>query len=87
MEWEWPAALRSKGDNVLDSLCLVSKCRELEESFGTHFTDKMLCKGIYQIKMREMKKTITPLDKGKRDLSYAKERLSRLQCWQDTEVG
>ena len=37
-----PAALRSMVDDV-DSLCLVREHRELEESFGAHFTDKILC--------------------------------------------
>ena len=59
-----PAALRSMVDDV-DTLCLVRECRELEESFGTHFTDKILCRGIDQIEMREVRKTIRQLDKGK----------------------
>ena len=35
------AAMRSVVDNVA-SLCLVKECKELEEDFGTQFTDKML---------------------------------------------
>ncbi len=61
-----PAALRSMVDDV-DSLCLVRQCRELEESFGTHFTDKILCGETDQIYMKEVtKKVIERFDREKR---------------------
>ena len=39
----------------VNSLCLVKECRELEEGFGTHFTDEILARGETTICMREMK--------------------------------
>ena len=59
------AVLKSMVDDV-NSLCLVRECRELEESFGTHFTDDILCGKADQISMKEMKKVIRQLDKEKR---------------------
>ena len=47
-----------------DSLCLVKECKELEEWFGSTFTDIILNKSLDSI--REMKKEILQLDKKKR---------------------
>ena len=58
------AAMRSVVDDVA-SLCLVKECKELEEGFGTQFTDKMLGGDADQIN-REVKKVIGQLDREKR---------------------
>ena len=64
MEQEWfLAALRSMVCDV-DSLYLVKECRDLEEGFETHFTDKTLCGGIDHIEMRGVKTV------RERNLSY-----------------
>ena len=51
------ATTRSMVDDVA-SLCLVKECKELEEGFGTQFTDKMLDGDADQINMKEVKKVI-----------------------------
>ena len=43
------------------SLCLMRKCRELEEWFGSNLTDNVLCGSVCSIK--EVKKVIYELDK------------------------
>ena len=40
---------------------LVRECRELEERFGTHFTEDIMSKN--ECSCREMKKTIMEVDK------------------------
>ena len=42
--------LRSMSDDI-ESLCLVRDCRELEETFGTHY-DEILCDGDACRKLR-----------------------------------
>ena len=59
------AAMRSMVDNVA-CLCLVKEWKELEEAFGTQFTDKMLGGDADQINMKEVKKVIGQLDREKR---------------------
>ena len=49
-------------DNVA-SLCLVKECKELEEGFGTQFTDKTLGEDADQINMKEVRKVIGQLDR------------------------
>ena len=47
-------------------MCLVKECRELEERFGTHFTERILSGNADQISMQEVKKVIGQLDRKKR---------------------
>jgi len=54
-------AMRSFVDDV-DSLCLVKECRELENHFGTNFTDAVLLDGN-TVSQRTIKKTIRGIDK------------------------
>ena len=49
--------------NEVDSICLVKECRELEECFGTKFTEAIISKNVCSI--REMKKAIMEVDKRK----------------------
>ena len=49
--------------NEVDSICLVRECRELEECFGTKFTEAIISKNVCS--MREMKKAIMKVDKRK----------------------
>ena len=57
--------MRSVVDDVA-SLCLVKECKELEEGFRTHFTDKILGGDADQISMKEVKKVNGQLDREKR---------------------
>lgn len=45
----------------VDSLCLVRECRELEESFGTCFTERITSKEVCCL--REIKKSIVDVDR------------------------
>ena len=40
----------------IDSLCLVKECRELEEGFGTHFTDNILARR--EVHLKDIKASI-----------------------------
>ena len=51
-----------------DSICLVRECRELEERFGTHFTNVILNKSACSFK--EMKKAVMDADKKTRMERY-----------------
>ncbi len=44
----------------MDSLCLVRECRELEEKFGTHFTEEIL--GESELSLRDVKNAIHKTD-------------------------
>ena len=57
-----PAAVGALVDDV-GSLCLVKECKELEERFGTHFTERILSGNADQISMHEVKKVIGQLDR------------------------
>ena len=46
--------------NEVDSICLVRECRELEECFGTHFTEAITSKNACSLK--EMKKAVMGVD-------------------------
>ena len=46
----------------VESLCLVKECRELEESFGAHFTDELLS-GAEQVGMRDVRGTLRDMDR------------------------
>ena len=59
------AAIRSMVNDVA-SLCLVKECKELEEGYGTQFTDKILGGDAEQINMKEVKKVIGQLVREKR---------------------
>ena len=48
------------------SLCLVEECRELEEKFRTHFTERILSGNADQISRQDVKKVIGQLDRKKR---------------------
>ena len=45
---------------------MVKECKELEESFGTHFTDTILGGKAEKVSMKEVKKVIGQLDREKR---------------------
>ena len=47
--------------NEVDSICLVRECRELEESFGTRFTEAITCTNLCCL--REMKNAIMEVDR------------------------
>ena len=47
--------------NEVDSICLVRECRELEESFGTRFTEAITSKN--SCCLRQMKKVIMDVDR------------------------
>ena len=47
--------------NEVDSICLVRECRELEESFGTCFTEATTSKNLCCL--RQMKKVIMEVDR------------------------
>ena len=47
-------------------MCLFKECKELEEGYGTQFTDKILGGDAEQINMKEVKKVIGQLDREKR---------------------
>lgn len=49
-------ALQSMSDDV-ESLCLVRECQEFEETFQTHYTDKILGCGD-QVNVRDIKKEV-----------------------------
>ena len=49
--------------NEVDSICLVRECKELEEIFGTHFTESITSKNLCCL--REMKKAIMKVDRRK----------------------
>ena len=59
------AAVGTLVDDV-GSLCLVEECRELEEKFGTHFTERILSGNADQISRQDVKKVIGRLDRKKR---------------------
>ena len=42
----------------INSLCLVKECRELEEGFGTHFTDDILARREVHLKPTDISATI-----------------------------
>ena len=44
----------------IDSLCLVKECRELEEGFGTHFTDDILARR--EVHLKDIKASIHDRD-------------------------
>ena len=45
-----------------NSLCLVGECRELEEHFGTNYTDAIL-EGGDEVSMREVKRVVKQADR------------------------
>ena len=47
-----------------ESLCLVKECRELEEGFGTSFTDGVLS-GAESVDFRHVRKEIRKIDREK----------------------
>ena len=53
-------AMRSLLDDP-NSLCLVGECRELEEHFGTNYTDAIL-EGGDEVSMHEVKKVVKQAD-------------------------
>ena len=46
----------------INSLCLVKECRELEEGFGTHFTDDILARREVHPKPKDIRATIHDRD-------------------------
>ena len=58
------AAMGSLVDDV-NSLCLVKECRDLEEGFGTWFTDRILGGEADLINMKEARKVIGQRDREK----------------------
>ena len=54
-------AMRSLLDDP-NSLCLVGECRELEEHFGTNYTDAIL-EGGDEVSMHEVKRVIKQADR------------------------
>ena len=78
--------------NDMESLCLVRECRELEETFQTHYTDKILGCGD-QVNVRDIKKEVHKIDKrivlekcGTSDHSPAavtiEERIGWIPLWE-----
>ena len=61
--------------NEVDSICLVRECRELEESFGTHFTEAITSKN--SCCLRQMKKVIMEVDR-RRMLERCEEKGGRV---------
>ena len=59
------AAMETLVDDM-DSLCLVKECRDLEEGFGTRFTDRILGGEADLINMKEVRKVIGQRDREKR---------------------
>ena len=55
-----------------DSLCLVGECRELEECFGTNYTDSILA-GADEVSMDEVKRVVKQAD-GVRRLEKCADR-------------
>ena len=55
--------VRALSDNP-SSMCLVKKCQELEEEFGTTYTERIL-EGADEVALREVIETVTKIDKGK----------------------
>ncbi len=53
--------MQALSDDV-ESLCLVCECRELEEGFGTSFTD-LLLEGAEGVSMREVRDDIRKRDR------------------------
>ena len=53
--------MRSLLDNPI-SLCQVGECRELEEHFGTHYTDAIL-EGSDEVSMHEVKRVVKQADR------------------------
>ena len=54
-------SLRSMSDDI-ESLYLVRECRELEETFGTHCTDEILCDGD-AVSLQDIKREMHKRDK------------------------
>ena len=48
------------------TLCLVMECKEIEDSFGTHFTNTILGGKAKKVSIKEVKKMIGQLDREKR---------------------
>ena len=57
------AEMRVMSDDV-ESLCQVKECRELEEGFGTSFTDELLS-GAESVDLRDVRKEIRKIDREK----------------------
>lgn len=53
--------LRALSDDV-ESLCLVRECRELEEGFGTSFTDELLG-GAEDVSLRGVREDVREMDR------------------------
>ena len=64
----------------------VKKCRELEERFRTHFTEKISSGDADQINMQEVKKVTGQLDR-KRGLTNLKRKLHRLPWYRRRRVA
>ena len=63
-------AMRSLLDDP-NLLCLVGECRELEEHFGTNYTDAILEGG--EVSMHEVKKVVKQADRASK-LEKCRER-------------
>ena len=56
-------AVRALSDDP-SSMCLVQECQELEEEFGTTYTDRIL-EGADEVAVREVRETVAKIDKCK----------------------
>ena len=63
--------MRVMSDDV-ESLCLVKECREMEEGFGTSFTDELLS-GAESVDLRDVRKEIRKIDREKMLEKYAEK--------------
>ena len=61
--------------NEVDSICLVKECRELEENFGTQFTEAITSKNSGCL--RQMKKVIMDVDR-RRMLERCEEKATMI---------
>jgi len=80
-------AMRSLLDDP-NSLCLVGECRELEEHFGTNYTDAIL-EGGDEVSMHEVKRVIKQADRVSK-LEKCRERaplIASCGCEQRRELG
>ena len=74
----------------MESLCLVRECRQLEKTFQTHYTDKILGCGD-QMNVRDIKKEVYKIDKRMKLITHHLQQsplrrelvgyISRKGCW------
>jgi len=78
--------LRSMSDDI-ESLCLVRDCRELEETFGTHY-DEILCDGD-AVSLQEIKREVHKRDKEMvlEKCATADQSLAAGENWVGVSVG